>query len=154
MSGTENSEVGRYAAIDLRRALSDVDQVLRFWNPDYISENQEVRLRNPLPSTGIIDAYSTQETEMEAEYKCIYAKAWLLRGTIRCEINNVGSAKFNSDADFKVSQKLDPYDCQLYVAWARGYWRAGVSEACDAVLKERRRRRRYSLGDVLRLTGL
>jgi hypothetical protein len=136
-SHTEQLEVGRYATIDLRRALSDVDQVLRFWNPDCVSGSQEVRLVNPVPVTGISDAYSTQETEMVAEYKCIYAKAWLLRGTIRSDINNLADcAKFQPDADFRQSEKLDPYDGQLYVAWGRGYWRGGVRahDTCSPAL--------------------
>ena len=75
--------------------------------------------------------------EMETEYKCIYAKAWLLRGTLRAELNNLGSSKWEYEIDFKTSQKLDPYDANLYVAWARTYWRAGDFETADA---------RYTMG--------
>ena len=93
------------------------------------------------------DAYPEQAIEMKAEFRCLYAKAWLLRGCIRGDMylvkNGVSEhVVLNThelpvfDTDFKTSKELDAYDVNLYVNWARAYWRIGAFEDAIRIQEE------------------
>ena len=60
---------------DFRRALSDVDHVLRFWDPKFVERDQPVPMSIP-------DLYMKRlgMKESAGAYYNLFAKAWLLRG--------------------------------------------------------------------------
>merc|ERR1712216_462064 len=95
-STTEAGMVQNMCMVDLRRALSDVDHALRFYDPKF--ENGVV------PEMQVTDTDKHQEspdfrvyvTNEHLQYSNFYAKAWLLRGHIRASLNErQGSTEFN-----------------------------------------------------------
>lgn len=135
-SHTEKRLVVKMKTADLRRGLADVEHVLRFWDPSFLKKGGL-----GVPETGIEDAYDSQPL---AAYINIYAKAWLMRGHIRAELNldyNEGSKRaynqpYNFEEDFEISKSIDPYDVNLYVAWGRACWYLGEFDRAEEVFKD------------------
>jgi len=103
----------------LRRALSDVEHVLRFWEPRFVE-----MLPNKLPMGSIEDLKTIfpKKTEQQIDHllpRNVYAKAWLQRGNIRADLACYASWK----SDFELAQKLSPADPQIYLTFGRWLWR-------------------------------